>query len=362
MKAAILYQRHSPMVIEEVDLKPPAVDEVRIKIKAAGVCHSDYHHWENEYGSVLPLVLGHEVAGVVDAVGDAVSKVRVGDRVVIAFGHRCGECFYCLKGEPYLCTPPADAPILKRFPRIWKGHQGINSFSAAGAFAEYTIFPATNLIPLPADVSFEVGALVGCAVATGFGSVVNTAKVQPGSSVLVIGCGGVGLNVIQAAAVVGAARIIAVDIRDSKLTAAQQFGATHVINGSREDTVKRVRALTGGFGVDYAFEVISHPKTIEQAYESLRKGGVAVVVGICPLGAQVTIDPLAMMRTGRTLMGSAIGSIRPAIDFPRILDLYRSGKLKLKEMVSRTYTLQEINEAFRALGAGELIRGVVVFD
>jgi Zn-dependent alcohol dehydrogenase len=326
------------------------------------VCHSDYHHWENEFGSVLPLVLGHEVAGVVDTVGEAVSKVRPGDRVVNAMGHRCGECFYCLKGEPYLCTPPADAPLLKRFPRIWKGNQGINSFAAAGGFAEYTVVPATQVIPLPEDVPFEVGALVGCGVATGFGSVVNTAKVQPGSTVLVIGCGGVGLSVIQAAAVVGAAKIIAVDIRDNKLTYAQQFGATHVINASREDTIQRVRALTGGFGADYAFEVVSHPKTIEQAYESLRKGGVAIVVGISPIGAQVTIDPLAMMRTGRTIMGSAFGNIRPAIDFPRIFELYRAGKLHLREMVSRTFTLPEINEAFQALGAGEVVRGVVVFD
>jgi S-(hydroxymethyl)glutathione dehydrogenase/alcohol dehydrogenase len=350
------------MVIEEVDLKPPTADEVRIKIRASGVCHSDYHHWENEFGSVLPLVLGHEVAGVVDTVGEAVSTVRPGDRVVNAMGHRCGECFYCLKGEPYLCTPPADAPLLKRFPRIWKGNQGINSFAAAEGFAEYTVVPATQVIPLPEDVPFEVGALVGCGVATGFGSVVNTAKVQPGSTVLVIGCGGVGLSVIQAAAVVGAAKIIAVDIRDNKLTYAQQFGATHVINASREDTIQRVRALTGGFGADYAFEVVSHPKTIEQAYESLRKGGVAVVVGISPIGAQVTIDPLAMMRTGRTIMGSAFGNIRPAIDFPRIFELYRAGKLRLREMVSRTFTLPEINEAFQALGAGEVVRGVVVFD
>jgi S-(hydroxymethyl)glutathione dehydrogenase/alcohol dehydrogenase len=362
MKAAVLYERRAKMLIEEVELKSPAANEVRIKIKAAGVCHSDYHHWEHEYGSVLPMVLGHEVAGVVDAVGGGVSRVHLGDRAVVAFGYRCGECFYCRKGEPYLCTPPADSPLLKRFPRIWKGKQGINSFSATGGFAEYTVFPETNVIPLPDDVPFEVGALVGCAVATGFGAVVNTARVQPGSTVVVIGCGGVGLNVIQTAAVVGAAKIIAVDIRDDKLTYAKQFGATHVINASHEDTVGRVRALTGGFGVDYAFEVISHPKTIEQAYESLRKGGVAVVVGISPLDTRISIDPLAMMRTGRTIMGSALGNIRPAIDFPRIFELYQAGKLHLREMVSRTFTLSEINEAFSALGAGDVVRGVVVFD
>ena len=362
MKAAVLYQRRASMVIEEVELNPPASDEVRIKIKACGVCRSDYHHWENEYGSVLPLVLGHEVAGVVDAVGDAVSKVRPGDRVVNAMGHRCGECFYCLKGEPYLCTPSDDAPLLKRFPRIWKGNQGINSFSAAGGFAEYTVVPATQVVPFPADVPFEAAALVGCGVATGFGSVVNTAKVQPGSNVLVIGCGGVGLTVIQTAAMAGAAKIIAVDIRDNKLMYAQQFGATHVINASRDETVQRVRALTGGFGADYAFEVVSHPKTIEQAYESLRKGGVAIIVGMSPIGAQLTIDPLAMYRTGRTIMGSAYGNIRPAIDFPRIFELFRAGKLKLREMVSRTFELQEINEAFIALSTGEVARGVVIFD
>jgi S-(hydroxymethyl)glutathione dehydrogenase/alcohol dehydrogenase len=362
MKAAVLYERRARMVVEEVELRGPAADEVRVKIKAAGVCHSDYHHWKDEYGSPLPIVLGHEVAGVVDAVGESVTKARSGDRVVIAFGHRCGECFYCLKGEPYLCTPPPDAPLLKRFPRIWKGSQGIHSFSATGAFAEYTVFPATNVIPLPDDVPFEVGALVGCAVATGFGAVVNTAKVPPGSNVVVIGCGGVGMNIIQTAALVGAARVIAVDIREDKLARARQFGATHAINASRQEVAPAVRALTGGFGADYAFEVISHPATIEQAYESLRKGGVAVVVGLSPVDARVTLDPLALVRTGRTIMGSAIGSIRPASDFPRILDLYRAGRLRLREMVSKTFTLTEINEAFAALGSGDVVRGVVVFD
>ena len=362
MKAAVLYQRRAPLIIEEVDLRPPVTGEVRVQIKAAGVCHSDYHHWNSEYGSVLPLVLGHEVAGVVDAVGDGVAKVRPGDRVVLAFGHRCGECFYCLKGEPYLCTPPADAPLLKCFPRIWKGSQGINSFLAVGAFSQYTVVPATNVIPLPDDVPFEVGALVGCAVATGFGVVVNAAKVQPGASVLVVGCGGVGLNVIQAAALVGAARIIAVDIRDNKLKYAEQFGATHCVNGSHEDVVSRVRALTGGFGADYAFEVISQPKTIEQAFESLRKGGLAVIVGMAPPGATLTLDPLAMMRTSRAIMGTAYGNIRPATDFPRILALYQAGKLKLKELISRRFGLTEVDDAFRALGGGEVARGLVVFD
>ena len=362
MKAAVLYERRAPMIIEEVDLKPPVAGEVRVQIKAAGVCHSDYHHWNSEYGSVLPLVLGHEVAGIVEAVGDGVTKVGPGDRVVLAFGHRCGECFYCLKGEPYLCTPPADAPLLKRFPRIWKGNQGINSFLAVGAFSQYTVVPATNVIPLPDDVPFEVGALVGCAVATGYGVVVNAAKVQPGSTVLVMGCGGVGLNVIQAAALIGAARIIAVDILDNKLKYAEQFGATHCINATHEDVVSRVRALTGGFGADYAFEVISQPKTIEQAFESLRKGGLAVIVGMAPPGATITLDPLAMMRTSRVIMGAAYGNIRPAMDFPRMLELYRAGKLKLKELVSRRFGLTEINDAFRALGAGEVARGLVVFD
>jgi Zn-dependent alcohol dehydrogenase len=362
MKAAVLYQRRSPLVIEDVELKPPVAGEARIRVKAAGVCHSDYHHWEGEFGSILPLVLGHEVAGIVDAVGEGVTKVRPGDRVVVAFGHRCGECFYCVKGEPYLCTPPADSPLLKRFPRITKNGRGVNSFLAVGAFAEYTVMPVSNVIPLPEDVPFEVAALVGCAVATGFGSVVNAARVQPGSTVPVMGCGGVGLNVIQAAALVGAARIIAVDILDSKLEQARQFGATHCVNGGREDVVARVRELTGGFGADYAFEVISHPKTIEQAYESLRKGGVAVIVGMSPVGATLPIDPLAMMRTSKVIMGTAYGHIRPAIDFPRILELYRTGKLRLQELVSRRFRLEEINEALRALGSGEVARGMIVFD
>ncbi len=362
MRAAVLYQRRTPMVIEEVDLPEPEPGEVQVRIVASGVCHSDYHHWERDTWSQLPLVLGHEAAGVVEAVGPGVTSVRPGDHVILAFGNKCGECFFCRRGQPYLCTPAPGARVAMRGPRLRRGDTLIHQFTGIGSFAERTVVPVTNVVPIPPDVPLDCAALIACGVTTGVGAVINAARVEPGSSVLVIGCGGVGLNVIQGAALVGAARIIAADLRDHKLELARQFGATHLINASREDVVSRARDLTDGYGVDYAFEVIGHPATILQAYEATRKGGVAVVVGVAPEEAEVSLNAVGLMRTARTLMGTAYGNARPAVDFPRLLDLFRAGRLKLRELISHRFTLDQVNEAFRALQAGEVARGVIVFE
>ncbi len=362
MRAAVVYERKAPMVVDEIEINPPEAGDVQVRVRACGVCHSDYHHWERDLGTWLPAVLGHEVAGIVESVGAGVTRVRPGDHVVLAFGHKCGECYFCLHGLPNLCTPAPDAPTLARLPRLHKGDTKINSYLNVAGFAEQVVVPANNVFPIPPTMPFDAAALIGCGVATGFGSVVNVAKVEPGASVVVIGCGGVGLNVIQAAHLAGAARIIAVDIRDNKLEYAVAFGATHTINGSRENVIERVRALTGGLGADFAFEVIGHPATVEQAYESVRKGGTAVVVGVATAEATVSISPLAMMRTSRTLVGTAYGNVRPAVDFPRIIDLAEAGQLKLGQLISRRFALDEVNEAFRAMSAGEVARGVVVFE
>ena len=354
MKAAVLYERRTPLVIEDLDLVPPGPGEVEVKLVASGVCHSDLHHIQRDTPSVLPLVLGHEGAGIVGAVGPNVTRVKPGDHVIIAFGSKCGECFYCVRGMPYLCTPAAPAR-----PRLSRDGRTINQFLEVATYAERTVVSEKNVVKVRDDAPLAACSLVACGVTTGIGAVINTAKVEPGSNVLVIGTGGVGLNVVQGARLAGAARVIAVDVRDNKLEFAREMGATHLINAARDDVVERAKALTGGYGVDYAFEVIGNPKTVSQAYESVRKGGVAVVVGVADENAEMTLKPVWMMRQAKTLMGCAYGSSRPQVDFPKIVDLYMEGRIKLDQLITRHFGLDEINEAFRAMEAGEVARGVL---
>lgn len=354
MKAAVLYERRKPLVIEDVEMVAAGPGEVEIELVASGVCHSDLHHVNRDTPTVLPVVLGHEGAGIVKSVGSNVTRVKPGDHVIIAFGSKCGECFYCVRGMPYLCTPASPAR-----PRLSRGGKTINQFLEVATYAERTVVSEKNVVKVRDDAPLAICSLVACGVTTGIGAVVNTAKVEPGSNVMVIGTGGVGLNVVQGARLAGAARIIAVDVLDNKLEFAREMGATHLINATKENAVDRAKALTGGYGVDYAFEVIGNPKTISQAYESLRKGGVAVVVGVSDENAELTFKPVWMMRQSKTLMGCAYGSSRPQVDFPRIVDLYMEKRIKLDELVTRRFALDEINEAFRAMDAGEVARGIL---
>ena len=356
MQAAVLYKRREPMVVEEVRLANPGPGEVEIELAASGVCHSDYSHWSRDTWSQLPLVLGHEGAGVVARVGANVTRVGPGDHVVIAFGVRCGACPFCLRGEPYLCTP-AETPG----PRMFKDDRPLNQFTFVGSFAERTVVSEQNCVKIRDDAPLDVAALVACGVATGTGAVWNTARVEPGANVVVIGTGGVGLNAVQAARLAGAARVIAVDLLDQKLEFAREFGATHLVNASRQDVVEAVQKLTGGWGADYAFEVIGAAPTIRQAFDVVRKGGTAVIVGVAREEEEVAFSAPALMRTGKRLLGCNYGSTRPNVDFPKLIDLFMEGRLKLRELISRRFELAEINEAFRALHAGEVARGVVEF-
>jgi S-(hydroxymethyl)glutathione dehydrogenase/alcohol dehydrogenase len=356
MRAAVLYQRREPMIVEEIRLADPGPGEVEIKLAASGVCHSDYSHWSRDTWTQMPLVLGHEGAGVVERVGPNVSRVAPGDHVVIAFGVRCGECPFCARGEPYLCTPAESPPA-----RMFKDDRVLNQFAFVGSFAERTVVSEKNCVKIRDDAPLDAASLVACGVATGTGAVWNTAGVEPGANVVVIGTGGVGLNVVQAAKLAGAARVIAVDLLDNKLEFAREFGATHVVNGGREDVVAAVQGLTGGYGADYAFEVIGTAGTIKQAFDVVRKGGTAVVVGVAREEEEVTFSAPALMRTGKRLLGCTYGSTRPNVDFPKIIDLYMEGRLKLNELISRRFELGEINEAFAALHAGEVARGIVEF-
>lgn len=357
MKAAVLWERRAPLAIEDVELADPAPGEARVRIAASGVCHSDLHHIQRETWLLPPFVPGHEAAGVVEAVGEGVTRVKPGDRVISAFGVKCGECYFCLRGQFHLCATPYPQNV-----RIRQGDRAITPCLNVGSFAEYANLDARNLVPIPDDMPMGPAALIACGVTTGIGAVINTAKVEPGASVAVIGLGGVGLNVVQGAVLAGAARIIAVDLVDYKLELARDFGATHVFNARHGDPVEEVRRLTGGWGADYAFEVIGLPQTITQAYEAIRKGGTAVVVGVAAEDAEVSINAVGMMRSGKTLLGCNYGSVRPYVDFPRYVDLYQNGRIKLDELISRRFALDEANEAFAAMERGEVARGIISFD
>jgi S-(hydroxymethyl)glutathione dehydrogenase/alcohol dehydrogenase len=362
VKAAVLYEPQTPLVVETLDLDDPKEGEVLVRLVSAGVCHSDYHVMKGEWKSPLPMVLGHEAAGVVEKVGPGVNMSKPGDHVILNFRPNCGWCRYCTVGRPVLCNGADTArwTLFDGTVRLHKGNQDIYHFARTASFAEYVVVPQSGAVPVRDDMPLDKACLVGCSVMTGVGSVINTAKVVPGSSVMVIGCGGVGLNVIQGAVLAGAGRIIAVDVLENKLAYAQQFGATDIIDASHGDTVARVRDLTDG-GVDYAFEAIGNSRTILQAYESTRPGGITTVVGMAPEDDEVSINALSLPRTEKVIMGSWYGSARPWVDLPKMVDLYLSGKIQVDSLISRTYPLDEINTAYDALGKGEVARSILLY-
>jgi S-(hydroxymethyl)glutathione dehydrogenase/alcohol dehydrogenase len=362
MQAAVLYRRREPMVIEEVELDPPGPAEARVRFAASGVCHSDYSHWQRDTWSPLPLILGHEGSGVVTAVGPGVTQVKPGDHVILAFGNKCGECAFCKRGEPYLCTPEDPATSVHFRTHVHLRGQPVYQFHGVSSFAQETTLPVNNCVKIRDDVPLAPACLIACGVSTGIGAVVNVAEVQPGASVLVIGVGGVGLNVIQGARLAGATRIIAVDLLPNKLELARQFGATHILKGDEGDVTKRVADLTGGFGADYAFEVIGLPQTIRQAYDATRKGGTMVVVGVAADDAMVTFPAAELMRSGKTIKGCVVGNIRPQVDFPKMVDLWQAGRIEVEGLISRRFALAEVNDAFRAMEAGEVARGIIAYE
>jgi S-(hydroxymethyl)glutathione dehydrogenase/alcohol dehydrogenase len=360
VKAAVCYEAHTPLIVEDLDLDEPREGEVLVRVASAGVCHSDYHVMKGEWTPPLPMVLGHEGAGVVEKVGPGVTLSQPGDHVILNFRPNCGWCKYCSNGRPVLCNG-ASTPRWVMYDgsvRLHKGSTDIHHFARVACFAEYAVVPQSGAVPVREDMPLDLACLVGCSVMTGVGAAINTAKVEPGSSVLVIGCGGVGLNVIQGAALAGAERIIAVDMLENKLAFAREFGATDVIDASKGTTVEHVVAMTDG-GVDYAFEAIGYSKTIEQAYAATGLGGTVTVVGMAPEDDNLSLSALDLPRTEKTLKGSWYGSARPFVDLPKIVDLYMSGKLKVDELVSRSYDLDAINTAYDALANGEVARSIL---
>lgn len=364
-RAAVLFEVGRKLEIREVEVQAPQAGEVLIQMAAGGVCHSDLHVMTGHLVAPLPAVLGHEGAGRVADVGPGVTAVRPGDHVIPLWRLSCGLCEYCSGGRPALCPEGTQIRmtgcLLDGTTRFTLDGKEIKHFAGVSSFSEYSVVPEKAVLKIPDDLPLDRAALLGCAVITGVGAVFNAAQVKPGSTVAVFGVGGVGLNVVQGAALAGAEKIIAVDLLDRKLEFARRFGATHTVNAAAENPVEEIRALTGGKGVNYAFEVIGLPATMRQAYDALAKRGIAVVVGVTPMTTEVSVPVMSLVFEERVLTGSIYGSSRPRIDIPKLIELYRAGKLKLDELLTRTYPFNEINEAYAALARGEVARSVVTF-
>lgn len=365
MKAAILEAAATDLVVTDIDYQGPRSGEVLVRISASGVCHSDLHVVHGTQTTPLPVVLGHEGAGVVEAIGPNVTRVKEGDHVVLSWVPYCGQCTYCLSGHPNLCSVAYAAllkgTLLDGTSRLSRLGTPIYHYSFISSFAEYSIVPEAGCVVIRPDIPLDKAALVGCAVMTGVGAAINTARVQPGSTVAVIGAGGVGLNTMQGAQLAGALSIIAIDVNPAKLARASTFGATHTINANEVDVVEAVRQLTGGIGADYSFEAVGRPDTMRQCWEMAKSGGTVVMIGLAPEGTQLSLPANRVVREERRLMGSFYGSARPHIDMPMILELYMRGKLKLDELATHHFPLEEINEAVHSLESGEAVRPVILY-
>ena len=361
MKAAVLREVNVPLEVEEVQVDAPGPREVLIRTGASGVCHSDLHYVEGSYSIPKPAILGHEAAGIVEAVGEQVYYLKPGDTVIMCLSVFCGHCEFCLRGQPVLCTRTDVVRSADQPPRLRKDGEGITQMAQLGSYAELMLVHENACVKVREDVPMDRLALIGCGATTGLGAVLNTAAVEPGSTVCVVGCGGVGLNCIQGAALAGALRIIAVDTVETKLTMARDFGATDVIDASSGDVVERIRDLTDD-GVDYSFEAIGLKQTAEQCYQMLRPGGTATVIGMIPEGTMIEIDAGGFLRRERKLQGSSMGSNRFRTDMPRYIEFYLQGRLKLDELVSQQMKLEQINEAFADMKGGNVARSVILFD
>ncbi|MBV7329902.1 Zn-dependent alcohol dehydrogenase [Chloroflexi bacterium TSY] len=364
-QTAVVYEHNKPVVVEHLELDPPKQGEVLLRMAASGVCHSDLSVVNGTIYYDPPVALGHEGAGIVEEVGPDVTYVQPGDHVLLAFATSCGECAICNMGHVVLCTG-IEARLGHLLDNSCRLHNAagdpIPQMARIGTMSEYAVVSDKSIIKIEKHYPLDKAVLVGCGVTTGVGAAMNTASVQPGDKVAVIGTGGVGLNAVQGAAIAGAEQIIAVDIEDRKLEFASSFGATDAVNPTEGDPVEAVLELTGGVGVDYAIEVIGNTKTIEQAYGMVRRRGTVVVVGMDSGDKQIHTPAQDIVRTEKRLVGSYYGSSNPREDMPKLLKLYDEGKLKLDELITQTYRLDQINQAFADLEAGLNARGVIVFN
>ena len=362
MKAAVMRAIGKPLRIEDIRIDTPGPREVLVRTAAVGVCHSDLHILEGKLPQPLPTVLGHEPAGVVERVGSEVRHVAPGDHVIGCLSAFCGTCEYCVAGRPYLCEGAATMRRPDEPPRLAKDGERVAQFAHLSAFAERMLVHENALVRIRPDVPLDRAALIGCGVTTGLGAVFNTARVRAGRTVAVIGCGGIGLAVVQGARIAGAGRIVAVDTQAWKLDLAERLGATDVVNAAEvQNPVPPVVELTAG-GVDYAFEAIGLPATVRQAVRMTRKGGRIVMIGVVPAGTSVELPGADIVLRGKTILGCTMGSNRFRTDMPRYLELYRRGLLRLDEMISARLPLERVNDAFEALRQGTAARSVIVFE
>ncbi|MFZ9405538.1 MAG: Zn-dependent alcohol dehydrogenase [Burkholderiaceae bacterium] len=359
MKAAVFHAPNTPLTIEDVEIDNPGPREVLIRTKVAGLCHSDLHFIEGKYPTPVPIVLGHESAGIVEKVGSDVTYLKPGDSVITCLSVFCGHCEFCLTGHMSICqTPEVKMPPGKAKRLRWKG-QHLNQFTNLSSFAEQMLVHEHAVVKITPDMPMDLAALIGCGVITGYGAAVHTAKVEPGSTVAVVGCGGIGMAAINGARIAGASRIIAVDKDPAKLELARTFGATDgVVSG--EDAVKQIQEMTGG-GVHYSFECIGLKVTTEMCFAMLRPGGTATIIGMIPVGTKIELHGPDFLRE-RRIQGSMMGSNRFRVDMPRLIEFYQQGRLPLQHLISNRLKLDQINEGFAALAKGGVARNVIVFD
>jgi S-(hydroxymethyl)glutathione dehydrogenase / alcohol dehydrogenase len=357
VRGAVIHEYNTDLRIhDDLELVDPGPGMVKIKVVASGVCHSDVSAANATMPIGLPCVLGHEGAGIVEEVGEGVTSLAPGDHVILSFTPACQVCPACQRGQAALC---AETFAMMGSQTFLLDGKPLGGMAGCGTFAEHLVAPAIAFVKIPDDVPLNVAALLGCGVTTGVGAALNTAKVTPGSSVVVFGAGGVGISIIQGARIAGAAEIVAVDLLDSKLEMAQQFGATHV---AKPDELASVSAtITGGDGFDFGFEAIGLSSTIRAAYDNTRRGGIATIVGVGKMDDIVSLSAFEIFFGDKQLRGSYMGSANVRVDYPKYLRLWKQGKLDLEGMISRRITLDDVNDAFRAMQAGEVVRSVIEY-
>jgi S-(hydroxymethyl)glutathione dehydrogenase/alcohol dehydrogenase len=360
MKAAVCYELGKPLVIEDVKLAEPGPGDVKIRLAATAICHSDIHDWKGEMPGEPPFIGGHESAGYVEEVGAGVTSVRVGDPVVVSLLASCGKCYYCLNALPHLCEHRFDQPPQPRV--VNKKGQPLDLKGKVGGFAEYVVVEESQVVKLPESMPLDRAALLACGVITGFGGVVKRAKVAAFQSVVVMGVGGVGVNAIQGAAYVGAYPIIAVDVLDAKLKMAGDFGATHTVNARNEKVADEIRALTSGRGADFVFVTVGNIAAIEQGFSFTALRGTTVIIGLPSYKNRFSVVPLDLIPTEKNIIGGYMGAASPKIDIPNLVNLYRNGRLKLDELITGRYPLERINEAMALTQKGECLRNVIMFE
>ena len=359
MKAAVCYEFGKPLVVEEIDIDPPQKGEVRVRLVATSICHSDVHIITGDWAGTVPVVAGHEAAGIVEEVGETVTLTKPGDAVVVSLLRSCGRCFYCTIVSPYGCEAKYALDTENRLHN--KRGEPLRQGMRMAAFAEYIVVDQSQVVQVPKEMPMDRAALLACGVITGVGAVVNTAKVRPGDSVVVVGSGGVGLNAVQGAVLTGAYPIIAVDILNSKLDAALAFGATNTINSQKKNAIEAVKILTSGRGAVWVFVTVGSAAAVADAFQMLRREGTVVVIGQPEAGAAVSFPVEQFIRGGRRVMGCTMGSTRLSVDIPWLVSLYQCGRLKLDELITAHYPLEQINEAIEAMVRGEALRNVIMF-